>query len=63
VGDYVLRAIHDGDFFIFTHPETREWVMEWHERVMHGFDRADTLRDMLGINTPPQPDPAKLRRT
>jgi len=63
VGDYVKRAIHDGDFFIFTHPETREWVMEWHARVMAGFDRADILREALGINAAPQPDPAKLRRT
>ncbi len=63
VGQYVRRAIEDGDFFIFTHPETREWVMEWHARVMAGFDRADLLRDVLGINAPPQPDPAKMRRT
>jgi len=63
VGHYVLRAIHDGDFFIFTHPETREWVEEWHERVMSGFDRADELRRLLRINAAPQPDPAKMRRS
>jgi NAD(P)-dependent dehydrogenase (short-subunit alcohol dehydrogenase family) len=63
VGRYVLRAIEDNDFFIFTHPETREWVMEWHARVMQGFDRADMLRDVLGINTAPQPDPSKMRKT
>jgi hypothetical protein len=61
VGRYVLRAIEDDDFFIFTHPETRDWVMEWHARVMRGFDRADALRDLLGIDTAPQPDPSKLR--
>jgi NAD(P)-dependent dehydrogenase (short-subunit alcohol dehydrogenase family) len=63
VGRYVLRAIQDNDFFIFTHPETREWVMEWHARVMHGFDRADALRDLLGINAAPQPDPSKMRKS
>jgi NAD(P)-dependent dehydrogenase (short-subunit alcohol dehydrogenase family) len=61
VGQYVLRAIEDDDFFIFTHPETREWVEEWHARVMAGFDRADELRRVLGINAAPQPDPAKMR--
>ncbi len=62
VGRYVLRAIQDNDFFIFTHPETREWVMEWHARVMQGFDRADAMRALLGINAAPQPDPSKMRR-
>jgi NAD(P)-dependent dehydrogenase (short-subunit alcohol dehydrogenase family) len=62
IGRYVLRAIEDNDFFIFTHPETREWVEEWHARVMQGFDRADALRTLLGINAPPQPDPSKMRR-
>lgn len=62
VGQYVFRAIQDGDFFIFTHPETRQWVEEWHARVMHGFDRADTLRHALGINAAPQPDPSKMHR-
>ncbi len=62
IGRYVLRAIEDNDFFIFTHPETREWVMEWHARVMQGFDRADDLRARLGINAPPQPDPSKMRK-
>jgi len=62
IGRYVLRAIQDDDFFIFTHPETREWVLEWHARVMKGFDRAEELRGLLGINAPPQPDPAKMRR-
>ena len=62
VGRYVLQAIEDDDFFIFTHPETREWVMEWHERIMEGFDRADELRRLLGINAAPQPDPAKMMR-
>ena len=62
VGQYVFRAIQDDDFFIFTHPETRAWVEEWHARVMQGFDRADELRHALGINAPPQPDPSKMRR-
>jgi NAD(P)-dependent dehydrogenase (short-subunit alcohol dehydrogenase family) len=62
IGRYVLRAIQDDDFFIFTHPETREWVMEWHARVRKGFDRADALRGLLGINAPPQSDPAKMRK-
>lgn len=62
VGQYVFRAIQDGDFFIFTHPETRQWVEEWHGRVMQGFNRADELRHALGINAAPQQDPSKMRR-
>jgi NAD(P)-dependent dehydrogenase (short-subunit alcohol dehydrogenase family) len=62
VGQYVFRAIQDDDFFIFTHPETKAWVEEWHGRVMQGFERADALRGLLGINTAPQPDPSKMRR-
>ena len=63
IGRYVLRAVRDNDFFIFTHPEARAWVMEWHARVMQGFDRADELRGLLGINNAPQSDLAKIRKS
>lgn len=39
VGRRVLRAIRDGEFFIFTHAEPRAWLAERHARLMAAFDR------------------------
>lgn len=39
VGRRVLRAIRDGEFFIFTHAEPRAWLEERHARLMAAFDR------------------------
>lgn len=41
VGERVLAAIRNGDFFIFTHPETRAWLEARHEKLMGGFDALD----------------------
>lgn len=40
VGQRVLRAIRDGEFFIFTHAEPRAWIEERHARLMTAFNRA-----------------------
>lgn len=40
IGARVLDAIRAGEFFIFTHPATREWVERRHARLMASFDRA-----------------------
>jgi NAD(P)-dependent dehydrogenase (short-subunit alcohol dehydrogenase family) len=40
-GERVLCAIRNGEFFIFTHPETRAWIEARHRRLMDGFDRLD----------------------
>ncbi len=39
VGRRVLRAIRDGEFFIFTHEEPRAWIAQRHTRLMAAFDR------------------------
>ena len=39
VGRRVLRAIRDGEFFIFTHEEPRAWIAERHARLMAAFDQ------------------------
>jgi NAD(P)-dependent dehydrogenase (short-subunit alcohol dehydrogenase family) len=43
VGDYVVEAIRTGEFYILTHPETREWIEKRHQRILHGFDWADAF--------------------
>jgi len=40
IGARVLDAIRAGEFFIFTHPATRDWVEKRHARLREAFDRA-----------------------
>jgi hypothetical protein len=40
IGARVLDAIRAGEFFIFTHPATREWVEKRHQRLLAAYDRA-----------------------
>jgi NAD(P)-dependent dehydrogenase (short-subunit alcohol dehydrogenase family) len=44
VGRRVVRAIEDGDFYIFTHPETQHWVEERHERIRDGYLKATMIQ-------------------
>jgi NAD(P)-dependent dehydrogenase (short-subunit alcohol dehydrogenase family) len=44
VGQRVVAAIRDGDFYIFTHPHTREWLEQRHARIMQGYDQLDKYR-------------------
>jgi NAD(P)-dependent dehydrogenase (short-subunit alcohol dehydrogenase family) len=48
VGDRVLAAIRNEEFFIFTHPETRAWLEARHAKLMGGFDALDAY---LGEST------------
>jgi NAD(P)-dependent dehydrogenase (short-subunit alcohol dehydrogenase family) len=48
VGDRVLAAIRRGDFYIFTHPETRSWIEARHARLMEGFDALDSYLQQSG---------------
>jgi NAD(P)-dependent dehydrogenase (short-subunit alcohol dehydrogenase family) len=38
VGRRVLDAVANGEFFIFTHEEPRNWIEARHERLLAGFD-------------------------
>ncbi len=40
VGERVLQAIRDDEFFVFTHPEARARIEERHARMVAGFDTA-----------------------
>lgn len=41
VAEEVFAAVEADRFYIFTHPETRQWLEARHERIIAGFDRAD----------------------
>jgi len=41
IGERVLQAIRDGEFFVFTHAEPRDWLEARHRRVMAAFDIAE----------------------
>lgn len=40
VGERVVRAIRDEEFFVFTHSAPRAWIEARHRRMMEAFDRA-----------------------
>jgi NAD(P)-dependent dehydrogenase (short-subunit alcohol dehydrogenase family) len=44
VGVRVLQAIENGDFFIFTHPDTQVWLDRRHERIRQAFDKTRELQ-------------------
>jgi len=41
VGTRVVDGIRRNEFFLFTHPETREWLEARHRRLMEGYDALD----------------------
>jgi NAD(P)-dependent dehydrogenase (short-subunit alcohol dehydrogenase family) len=41
VGEHVVHAIRNDEYFVFTHPEARGRVEERHARMMAGFDAAE----------------------
>jgi len=45
VGERVVRAIRDDEFFVFTHEEPRAWIEARHRRILEAFDRAADAPD------------------
>ena len=43
VGDRVVDAIEAGDLYIFTHPDTRQWLDRRHAAISAAFDKAERL--------------------
>ncbi len=41
VGDRVVNAIEDEDLYIFTHPETRQWLDRRHAAITEAFGKAE----------------------
>ncbi len=44
IGRWVIRAIEDGMFYIFTHPATREFIDRRYGRIADAYAWADTVR-------------------
>jgi NAD(P)-dependent dehydrogenase (short-subunit alcohol dehydrogenase family) len=42
VGDRVVRAIKDRDLYIFTHMQTKEWLLARHKRIIDAFDACES---------------------
>ena len=38
IGEQALRAVRERRFFVFTHPEHREWIAARHAELMEAFD-------------------------
>lgn len=38
IGEQALRAVRERRFFVFTHPEHREWIATRHAELMEAFD-------------------------
>jgi NAD(P)-dependent dehydrogenase (short-subunit alcohol dehydrogenase family) len=41
VGERVVRAIRDRELYIFTHMQTREWLLARHQRIIGAFDACE----------------------
>jgi NAD(P)-dependent dehydrogenase (short-subunit alcohol dehydrogenase family) len=41
VGERVIHAIREGEFYIFTHTEPQIWIEQRHRRILDAFDAAD----------------------
>ena len=41
VGNRVLRAIRDRELYIFTHMQTKEWLLARHRRIIDAFDACE----------------------
>ena len=48
VGERVVQAMRDGDFFILTHEEPRAWVEARNRRIMEGFDAVERYNRARG---------------
>lgn len=54
VGERVVEAIEAGEFYVFTHPDMRQFVQGRFARIMEGFDAADRSPALAGLG-PSQP--------
>ncbi len=41
VGDRVIRAIQERELYIFTHMQTKEWLLARHKRIIDAFDACE----------------------
>jgi NAD(P)-dependent dehydrogenase (short-subunit alcohol dehydrogenase family) len=48
IGRRVVAGIRNDELYLFTHPDSRAWIEERHDRIMAGFDAAERWRADLG---------------
>jgi short-subunit dehydrogenase len=41
VGDRVVRAIRNREFYVFTHMHTKDWLLARHQRIIAAFDECE----------------------
>ena len=42
VGERVVRAIRNREFYVFTHMHTRDWLLARHQRIIAAFDECES---------------------
>lgn len=45
VGERLLGAMRDGEFFVFTHSEPRRWIEDRHSRILAAFERIAEIEE------------------
>ena len=41
VGERVVRAIRNREFYVFTHMHTKDWLLARHQRIIAAFDECE----------------------
>jgi NAD(P)-dependent dehydrogenase (short-subunit alcohol dehydrogenase family) len=53
VGDRVVRAIRDRELYVFTHMETKDWLLARHQRIIDAFDACERWETERSGRDPP----------
>jgi NAD(P)-dependent dehydrogenase (short-subunit alcohol dehydrogenase family) len=54
VGERVVRAIRERELYVFTHMETKAWLLARHQRIIEAFDQCERWRAERSGRDPPQ---------
>jgi NAD(P)-dependent dehydrogenase (short-subunit alcohol dehydrogenase family) len=57
VGERVVEAIRRRELYVFTHMETREWLLARHRRIIDAFDACERWNAGLAGGAPPERPP------
>lgn len=57
VGDRVVQAIRDRELYVFTHMETKDWLLARHQRIIDAFDACGRWNAGLASRAPPERPP------
>ena len=54
VGERVVRAIRGRELYVFTHMETKDWLLARHRQIIEAFDRCERWQAERSSRDPPQ---------